>query len=67
MVTGGAGPSYMAAESHLAAVSYCPVAAIAVRLPRRSEETRSVTGVLAGPSAYDKMNMHMHMSLLRRV
>jgi hypothetical protein len=35
MVTGGAGPSYMAAESHLAAVSYCPVAAIAVRLPRR--------------------------------
>jgi hypothetical protein len=34
MVTGGAGPSYMAAESHLAAVSYCPVAAIAVRLPR---------------------------------
>ena len=34
MVPGGAGPSYMAAESHLAAVSYCPVAAIAVRLPR---------------------------------
>ena len=35
MVPGGAGPSYMAAESHLAAVSYCPGAANAVRLPRR--------------------------------